>query len=87
MKKTVLAVTICLILAGCGKDPIQVSQTDNEQVKAQKLFTHDGITVYRFTDYGRAVYFTSRGDASYKSTEYCGKGCWREVAVQTLGRE
>jgi len=36
---------------------METVQSDNADVKIERLFTHDGVTVYRFFD-GRFVYFT-----------------------------
>ena len=60
MKKILLGVITVLALAGC--EPIKGTETKTTEgnVKVEKLFTVDGITVYRFYDCGDAVYFTSR---------------------------
>lgn len=73
-----------LVLAGCGaKEPVSKAPTDNKEVEVSEMFTHKGITVYRFYDGGRAVYFTSGGDTRYthSTNQYCGKGCTRQVHV------
>lgn len=87
MINRILAVALVATLAACSKDPIAVTATDNGAIKVDKLFTHSGITVFRFTDGGRAVYFTSQA-SNIKSvgTEGCGKNCTRSVTVETLGR-
>ncbi|WP_175137408.1 DUF4884 domain-containing protein [Achromobacter animicus] len=73
-------------IVGCSKDPIAVSNTDNQGIPVAELFTHKGITVYRFTDGGRWVYFTSQSsDVTAQHTENCGKGCSRSITVETKG--
>lgn len=73
-----------LALGACAKPPLHSTQSNNREIKIDELFTHRGVTVYRFTDGGRNVYFTSRGDATALHSESCGKGCVNEVIVQTL---
>ncbi|WP_175122298.1 DUF4884 domain-containing protein [Achromobacter animicus] len=73
-------------LAGCTKDPVAVSTTDNQDIPVAELFTHKGITVYRFTDGGRWVYFTSTAShVTAQHLENCGKACTRSVTVETMG--
>jgi len=63
-----------------------VSSTDNRGIPVAELFTHKGVTVYRFHDAGRWVYFTSKAsDVTATHTESCGKGCVRAVSVETKG--
>lgn len=77
---------VALALAGCSKEPVSVSGTDNTQIQVAELFTHHGVTIYRFTDGGRRVYFSSNaGDVTAQHTENCGKGCIRTVTVETKG--
>nr|UWI41174.1 MAG: protein of unknown function DUF4884 [Bacteriophage sp.] len=50
----------------------------------EKLFTVDGITVYRFRDNDRYVYFTNRtGDVQYSYQKRVGKAT-KNVKVQTM---
>ncbi|OWT67881.1 hypothetical protein CEY09_14710 [Achromobacter marplatensis] len=75
---------LTLALAGCSKDPVSVSSTDNQGIPVAELFTHSGVTVFRFYDAGRWVYFTSKAsDVTATHTEHCGKGCVRSVNVET----
>lgn len=63
-----------------------MSSTDNRGIPVAELFTHRGVTVFRFYDAGRWVYFTSRAtDVTASHLEYCGKGCTRPVIVETRG--
>ncbi|WP_046806880.1 DUF4884 domain-containing protein [Achromobacter sp. LC458] len=75
-------------LTGCSKDPVSVSSTDNQGIQVAELFTHKGVTVFRFYDAGRWVYFTSKAtDVTASHVEYCGKGCSRSVTVETMGAD
>lgn len=54
------------------------------QTMVGKLFTVDGITVYRFRDNDRYVYFTNRtGDVQYSYQKRVGKAT-KNVKVQTM---
>lgn len=59
--------------------------TDKDQsYPVEKLFTVDGITVYRFRDNDRYVYFTNRtGDVQYSYQKRVGKAT-KNVKVQTM---
>ncbi|MPS30541.1 MAG: DUF4884 domain-containing protein [Alcaligenaceae bacterium] len=81
------ATALCaLIVAGCSKEPIATSPTDNSEITVEELFTHDGITVYRFRDAGRAVYITRPPlNVTSNYTQHCGKGCVSLETTTTLG--
>jgi len=86
MKALILVAAVAALL-GCTKptEPVSVTGTNNKQVQVDELFTHDGVTVYRFEDRGRPVYFTSPPTSVRSSfSEACGKGCIRSVDRQTL---
>ncbi len=77
MKYLLLAM---LVLAGCAKDPVSSSRTDNAEVGLDKLFTHDGCSVYRFYDAGHFHYWADcRGTVSTAYVQNCGKNCTRTV--------
>lgn len=77
-------------LAGCepGPQPIAASQTSNGY-NVEKLFTHDGCTVYRFED-GRSRYFVrcANGDQRVefddKVTRRTGKTTSTTYCPQTI---
>ncbi len=80
-----LVAAAAVVLAGCGEKPVSTAQTDNAAIKVERLFDHDGCTVYRFNDAGPR-YFVKCRDGSTRtewSESYpCGKSmCRREVAV------
>jgi hypothetical protein len=83
-----LACFACIgaMLAACDKPPISTSTTDNAQIKVDRLFEHDGCTVYRFFDDG-VRYFVKCSDGSSRTewteTYNCGKTiCARSWSVQ-----
>lgn len=58
--------------------------SSNQSYPVEKLFTVDGITVYRFRDNDRYVYFTNRtGDVQYSYQKRVGKAT-KNVKVQTM---
>ena len=63
MKKIILLfVSVILLLVSCSENKgvnVPTSYSINE-IKVEKLFVVDGITVYRFYDGGRVVYFTNK---------------------------
>lgn len=52
-----------LLLVGCRGDAIKVISTENPDFKVEKLFTHEGCTVYRFVD-GNVVYYSNCNNGS-----------------------
>ena len=63
MKKIILLfVSVIFLLVSCNDNKgvnVPTSESINE-IKVEKLFVVDGITVYRFYDGGRTVYFTNK---------------------------
>ena len=63
MKKIILLfISVIFLLVSCnGNKGINVPTSDSiNKIKVEKLFVVDGITVYRFYDGGRVVYFTNK---------------------------
>lgn len=84
--RTLICIALAAMLTACSKEPVSVSGTDNKDIAVAELFTHKGVTVYRFYDANRWVYFTSKAtDITSTHQEYCGKGCTRTMAVETRG--
>ena len=80
-KKLSAALFLLAALAGCEKkaESIEAVGVDNA-FQVEKLFTHEGCTVYRFADNGRSRYYTNCiGAASW--AESCGKSCARPVEI------
>ena len=63
MKKIILLfVSVIFLLVSCNENKginVPTSYSINE-IKVEKLFVVDGITVYRFYDGVRVVYFTNK---------------------------
>lgn len=76
MKKIILLfVSVIFLLVSCNENKgINVPTSDSiNEIKVEKLFVVDGITVYRFYDYyyGRVVYFTNKkGEVKALHDEY-----------------
>ena len=63
MKKIILLfISVIFLLVSCnGNEGIGVQTSESiNKIKVEKLFVVDGITVYRFHDGGRVVYFTNK---------------------------
>lgn len=62
MKKIILFVSVIFLLVSCKENKgINIPTSDSiNEIKVEKLFVVDGITVYRFYDGGRVVYFTNK---------------------------
>jgi len=57
-------------LGGCSQPAQETAATSNSDISVELLFTHDGVKVYRFYDYGHAVYFTdARGGTSWEQSD------------------
>lgn len=76
--KTLLAVLAIAVLSGCGK-PAETRTAVGREFVVDKLFTHEGCTVYRFYDGGTRYFTNCSGSTSW--TEQCGKGCTRQVGI------
>jgi hypothetical protein len=69
--KLFIVIFVSLIVIGCAGEPEQSTKQGDFQV--DKLFTHDGITLYRFEDAGEYVYFASKGNVDWSNTVSNGK--------------
>lgn len=86
MKKIIIISIALLALTGCGEvqKPEEVKQSSNNGYEVQKLFTVDGITVYKFYDRDNCVYFTDRrSEVQYSHSVRHGK-VTKTVRVQTI---
>lgn len=71
MKKIIAFAAVTLVLAGCARDPVETSRTDNPQINVSKLFEHDGCSVYRFNDGDKYVYYSNcRGSTQTSRGKY-----------------
>lgn len=92
MKKIIIISIALLALTACeSKQVEEVKASSNQSYPVEKLFTVDGITVYRFRDNDRYVYFTNRtGDVQYsyqKRVEKQQKMSRFKQCVTTMGRK
>ncbi len=82
-KKIMLSLAALAMVAGCEKPAESVAHT-GAGFTVERLFTHDGCTVYRFRDPNHR-YFTRCDGVTAQSTttwqESCGKNCTRPVEV------
>jgi hypothetical protein len=62
--RLLIALLSVAALSGCMGEPVGTTRTNNTAFQVEELFTHNGVTVYRFYD-GGTVYFTSRGDVQH----------------------
>ena len=85
MKKIIIISIALLALTACESNKVEeVKASSNQSYPVEKLFTVDGITVYRFRDNDRYVYFTNRtGDVQYSYQKRVGKAT-KNVKVQTM---
>ncbi|AHZ84671.1 hypothetical protein Bb109J_c1981 [Bdellovibrio bacteriovorus] len=79
-----LFVILVLLIAGCTRDPVKTSSTNNPEVPVSLLFEYEGCKVYRFID-GRPHYYTNCTEAIGTYTENCGKACVRELDANVRG--
>lgn len=49
---------VLMSVSACRPIPAEATlPTSNKQIRVDRLFTHDGVTVYRFMDQGRVIYY------------------------------
>jgi hypothetical protein len=92
MKKIILLfVSVIFLLVSCNENKgIGVPKSDSiNEIKVEKLFVADGITVYRFYDGCRVVYFTNKkGEVRALHDEYDSAAkTTRTKVVETLCNE
>lgn len=68
-EKVIMIIAIVTILIGCKGKGTGVQISDSvDRYDVERLFVVDGVTVYRFRDGGKTIYFTNRKgrvDATY----------------------
>ena len=82
-KKIMLSLAALAMVAGCEKPAESVAHT-GAGFTVERLFTHDGCTVYRFTDSHKRYFTRCDGIAAQATTtwqESCGRNCTRPVEV------
>ena len=73
MKKIILFVLVIFLLVSCNENKgIDVPTSDSiNEIKVEKLFVVNGITVYRFYEGGKVVYFINKnGEVKARHDEY-----------------
>lgn len=83
MKKIIIISIALLALTACeSKQVEEVKASSNQSYPVEKLFTVI-VTVYRFRDNDRYVYFTNRTGDEYSYQKRVGKAT-KNVKVQTM---
>lgn len=72
-----LAIITLLAPTGCYGKP-EESTTLSEDFTVERLFTHDGCTVYRFRDSGTRYFTNCQGNTSWSTTQSNGKSSTRK---------
>lgn len=75
----IIIIGCALYLTACQKNAEQTARVGND-FKVEKLFTHEGCTVYRFDD-NRTVYYTNCQGSTQSS---CGKNCQQTVDTDVV---
>jgi hypothetical protein len=90
MRHVLLLLALALSSVGCLATPVGVSRTENPNISAELLFTHDGCKIYRFRDGPVPVYYADcrspAGASTSTSTSWhiqCGKNCERPMLLST----
>ena len=82
--KIMLSLAALAMVAGCNK-PAESDVRTGMGFTVERLFTHEGCTVFRFEDGGSNRYFTRCDGIAAQSTttwqESCGRNCTRPVEV------
>jgi hypothetical protein len=91
MKTRTLAAIAAVALAACGADPVGVNSSSNPEIKVERLFDHEGCTMYRFHDFGSARYYVrcnaSPSNVEWDERRYCGKTtCTVPFSVMTVNQ-
>lgn len=84
MIKRGLLIASALMLSACSKPSEEAKMVGTGEIKVERLFTHEGCTVYRFTDYRFVHYANCSGTTTTTENYPCGKStCTRDVSVAT----
>ena len=84
--KLLIILALAISVSSCTKGGIETTKAnDNPEFIVEKLFTHDGCIVYRFSDIGRVRYFVKCGcnNSGVRWEDSCGKNCTEEYDIQT----
>ena len=83
MKRAIAIAACAFVLAACGK-PAERSTPAGVGFNVDRLFTHEGCTVYLFGDAGEYRYFTkcegaASSNTNWSETRPCGKSQCRDA--------
>lgn len=71
-----------ILLSSCrGEDKVLSTTTTSTAYVVDKLFTHEGYTVYHFQGEWKSGYYTTCDSTTWKVN--CGKGCTKDVTNPT----
>ena len=83
ISRSLIVAAAVLALTACERRA-EVSSHAGTDFQVDRLFTHEGCTVYRFEDGGRNRYYANcSGKATTSWAENCGKNCTTEVMITT----
>ena len=85
-KHIVAIIAVSTVLVGCEK-PAESMTIKGAGFKVETLFTHEGCTVYRFSDAARFRYYANCESGPRSTTmwtESCGKNCEHDVEITTV---
>ena len=84
VNKLIIALVLAVVMAGCTKQAVGTSSTNNYRIHVELLFTdEDGCKVHRFGDYRTHYYVTCPGKVAgtTMTTDTCGKNCTYDSGV------
>ena len=82
-------VLVCLFTGCALAKPLSTQPTNNEEITIEKLFDHDGCTVYRWRDGNLPRYYAKCSGATTVTTAWdgsCGKSCRVERSLETVNQ-
>jgi hypothetical protein len=76
---------LAVLASGCVVPALQDHETNNPEITVQVVATHDGCTIYRFSDGGYHWYVRCGRESSTVALtmKSCGKGCVYNEVVPT----
>ena len=84
MKKILIACLLVAFTSCVGEGSAVEVSGSKDEFQVKKLFEVDGVTVYRFTDGSRYVYFTNRKGEVYEERRRSNGKTTRVEREQTL---
>jgi hypothetical protein len=89
MRHLVFLAMVAIGSAGCVTPAIGIAITENPEIQAELLFTHDGCKIYRFRDGQSRIYYAdcrapATSSASTSWNVSCGRNCTKRIMVSTV---